>query len=201
VADATLDIDDLPADPLEGTREWFAAASAEPEPAAMVVATVDGAGAPAARTVLLRGIDHGLLFFTNRNSRKGQHLAGEPRCAAVLRWDGLHRQIGVRGTAELLDDAASDAYFTSRPRGSRIAAWASAQSEALADRSVLEEAYADADRRYPGDDVPRPPHWGGYRIIPNEIEFWQHRDNRLHDRIRFRRDGQDAPWIVERLNP
>jgi pyridoxamine 5'-phosphate oxidase len=201
VGELTLDVDDLPADPLDGVRQWFAAASAEPEPAAMVVATVDGAGAPAARTVLLRGIDHGLVFFTNRQSRKGRHLTADSRCAAVLRWDGLHRQITVRGRAELVAEAESDAYFAGRPRGSRIAAWASAQSEVLADRSALEAAYTEVDGRFPEDDVPRPPHWGGYRIVPAEIEFWQHRNDRLHDRIRFRRDEQEAPWIVERLNP
>jgi pyridoxamine 5'-phosphate oxidase len=198
--------EDVPAAPLDAVRAWVdaAVAAGEREPTAMVVATVSAEGQPSARTVLLKGIDgRGLVFFTNRESRKGRELAGEPRCAAVLRWDGLHRQVSVRGRAELVDDTESDAYFVSRPRGSRIGAWASRQSEVIADRSVLEAWVAEIEERYPGDDIPRPPFWGGYRIVPEAVELWQGRTSRLHDRLHWRRDGAgtDAPWVVERLSP
>jgi pyridoxamine 5'-phosphate oxidase len=199
-----LDVTDVPGDGLAALRTWVDAAVAggEREPTAMVVATVDADGHPSARTVLLKGIDTGLVFFTNRESRKGRELAGNPHAAAVLRWDGIHRQVTVRGTTELVDDAAADAYYASRPRGSRIGAWASPQSEVIADRAVLEERVASVEARFPADDVPRPPFWGGYRIVPDTVELWQGRPSRLHDRLRFSRaDGAGGAWIVERLAP
>jgi pyridoxamine 5'-phosphate oxidase len=200
-----FDVADVADAPLEAVRAWVRAAieAGEPEPTAMVVATATPDGAPSARTVLLKGIDDGLVFFTNRTSRKGRELQANPRCAAVLRWDLLHRQVTVRGTAVHVADEESDAYFVSRPRGSRIAAWASRQSTVITDRAVLEAWVADADERHPGDDIPRPPFWGGYRIVPDEVELWQGRPSRLHDRICWRRnEGADDPrWIVERLSP
>jgi pyridoxamine 5'-phosphate oxidase len=201
-----LDEADVPRDPLEAVRGWVGAAidAGEAEPTAMVVSTATPDGVPSARTVLLKGIDDtGLVFFTNRTSRKGRELAVNPRCAAVLRWDLLHRQVTVRGRAEQVADAESDAYFATRPRGSRIAAWASRQSEVIADRSVLEAWVGEADARFPGDDIPRPPFWGGYRIVPDEVQLWQGRPSRLHDRLRWRPapTGDGSAWIVERLSP
>jgi pyridoxamine 5'-phosphate oxidase len=198
----TLDAADLPAEPLVAVRGWLAEAVAAGvlEPTAMVVSTATPDGAPSSRTVLLKGVDdRGLTFFTNRGSRKGRQLAANPRCAALLRWDALHRQVGVTGTAELVDDAESDAYFASRPRGSQVGAWASRQSEVIADRGVLERWAAEVEERFPGE-VPRPPFWGGYRIVPDSVELWQGRPSRLHDRLRYRR-GEDGAWILERLSP
>jgi len=200
----TLDEADLPPSPLEAIAAWVAAAAAHdlPEPGAMVVSTATPEGVPSSRTVLLRGISGGgLVFFSNRRSRKGRELADNPRCAAVLRWDVIHRQISVTGTAQATSDEESDAYFASRPRLSRIGAWASNQSEVLADRAELEASMAAAEARFPGDDVPRPPHWGGYRIVPDAVELWQGRPSRLHDRLRYRRVDDPAGWVVERLSP
>lgn len=199
----TLDVADLPPSPLDAVADWVGQAVARgvPEPGAMVVSTATPDGAPSSRTVLLRGIsEDGLLFFTNRRSRKGRELAGNPRCAAVLRWDDVHRQICITGTAAPTSDEESDAYFASRPRASRIGAWASTQSEVLADRAELEARVAEVEARYPDDDVPRPPHWGGYRIAPGEVELWQGRPSRLHDRLRYRLD-ESGGWVVERLAP
>ncbi len=194
---------DLPAEPLDAVAGWLdeAVARGVAEPGAMVVSTASPTGIPSSRTVLLRGISAaGLVFFSNRRSRKGRELAANPRCAALLRWDDVHRQVCVTGRAGPTTDEESDGYFASRPRASQIGAWSSAQSQVLADRAALEAAVAEAEARFAGGEVPRPPHWGGYRIVPDEVELWQGRRSRLHDRLRYRRNGSRA-WIVERLSP
>ena len=166
----------------------------------MTVATVDADGRPDARYVLIRGVDErGFWFFTNTESAKGRDLAAHPVAALVFGWLELHRQVRVRGAVEMVAAAEADAYFASRPRASQIASWASHQSTVLANRAELEEAVRAAEARYPGDDVPRPPYTGGYRVVHDEVEFWQGRAARLHDRLRYRRSGDG--WIVERLAP
>jgi pyridoxamine 5'-phosphate oxidase len=165
----------------------------------MTLATATPDGDVTARMVLLRGLDgRGLVFYTNRRSVKGRTLAANPRAAAVLHWQPLGRQVRVTGAVTEVDDGESEAYWASRPRGSQLSAWASPQSEVVADRAALEDAVAELDRRYP-DAVPRPPWWGGYRIAPEVVELWTHRDNRLHDRRRFTRVG-DA-WRIDVLAP
>ena len=193
---------DAAPDPFAQFSQWLADAlvSGIPEPNAMVLATVDETGAPSARTVLLKGVDErGFVFFTNRNSRKGRELAARPVAALTFPWISVARQVTVQGTVDPLPDAQSDAYFATRPRGSQVAAWASQQSEVLAGRELLEAAMAEAEQRFGDDPVPRPPHWGGYRVTPTEVEFWQGRPDRLHDRLRYRRSGE--AWTVERLWP
>ena len=199
----TLGEGDLPAEPLDAVAAWVeeAVARGVAEPGAMVLSTATRDGVPSSRTVLLRGVSPaGLVFFSNRRSRKGRELADNPRCAALLRWDDVHRQVCVTGSAQPTGDDESDAYFASRPRGSQIGAWASGQSEVVGDRAVLEAGVAEAEARFGDGEVPRPPHWGGYRIVPDAVELWQGRPSRLHDRLRYRRDRSQR-WIVERLSP
>jgi pyridoxamine 5'-phosphate oxidase len=182
---------------------WFHAAVAAklPEPNAMTLATATPNGVPSARIVLLKIFDHnGFCFFTNYNSRKAKELEANPHCCLVSHWQELERQIRIEGVAERTTPAESDHYFCSRPRGSRLGAIASPQSQVIANRTVLDRRLADLEDQYPGEDIPRPAHWGGFRVVPNVIEFWQGRLNRLHDRLRFTRQP-DGSWLRERLGP
>lgn len=168
---------------------------------AMVLATTTKDGRPSARTVLLKGLDErGFIFFTNYDSRKGQELADNPNAALVFYWPELERQVCVAGKVTKLPAAESEAYFRSRPKGSRLAAWASNQSSVVRDRETLERRWREMETRFPGDDVPCPPNWGGYVLSPERIEFWQGRPSRLHDRFRYTRQA-DQSWVVERLSP
>jgi pyridoxamine 5'-phosphate oxidase len=189
--------------PLETARDWYEAAVAAgvPEPEAMALATASAAGAPSVRYVLLRGIDErGIRFYTNYESRKGRELAENPRAAATLYWRAHHRAIRLEGGVERLSAEESDAYFAQRARGSQIGAWASAQSRPIPDRKWLDERLLDAEARFEDSDVPRPPFWGGFRLVPEAVEFWEGRVNRLHDRQRFEREP-DGGWRCERLSP
>ena len=193
---------DLCADPLEQFTRWFDEARNAPilEPNAMSLATVDAAGQPAARTVLLKGIDRrGLAFYTNLDSRKARELAANPKAALLFWWPPHARQVRFEGAIEPVEDAEADAYFATRPRGSQIGAWASAQSSVIADRAALEAAERQVAERFAGGAMPRPPFWGGYRLVPARVEFWQGRSNRLHDRLRYTRRGEG--WELERLAP
>jgi len=197
-----LDVDDLLADPVAQWRQWYdeAVAAGVDEPNAMALATVDGDGHPDCRFVLVRGADaHGFTFFTNLESAKARQLRSVPWAALTFAWMRMHRQVRLRGAVEQVDRAEADAYFANRPRGSQLAAWASPQSSVLANRADLDARYAAASSRFSGD-VPRPPHWGGFRVRPGEFEFWQGRANRLHDRFRYRR-ANGGSWTIERLAP
>lgn len=170
-----------------------------PEPTAMSIATVDASGRPSSRMVLLKDVDaHGFTFYTNRESRKGTELAANPHASLLFFWPELQRQVRVEGAVQQIADAEADAYYHSRPLGSRIGAWASPQSQVLPDRAWLEARVQALSERY-GANPPRPPHWGGLRLVPDRLEFWQGRASRLHDRIRYRR-AQDG-WTIERLAP
>lgn len=189
---------DLPDDPFVIFRSWFEEARVLPEPNAMVVATVSVDGQPSARMVLLKALDErGFSFFTNLESRKGGELAGNPSCALLFPWHPLQRQVRVEGRAELLGRDEVAAYFATRPRGAQLGAWASSQSRVVT-ADELQAAYDDAAARTP-DEVPVPEHWGGYVVVPERLEFWQGRANRMHDRWRYRREGQG--WVRERLAP
>jgi pyridoxamine 5'-phosphate oxidase len=194
-------------DPFAKFNEWMAAAEqSEPnDPNAMTVATATADGAPSARIVLLKGIDavgvgrRGFVFFTNRESRKGGELAANPRAALLFHWKTLGRQIRIEGGIEQAADAEADAYYATRARNSRLGAWASDQSRPLASRAELERRLAEYEARYPGEEIPRPPYWGGYRLIPARFEFWQNMPFRLHDRTTFTRS--DEGWTVGKLYP
>lgn len=188
-------------DPITQFASWYedARAALGDDADAVVVATADASGAPSARVVLLRGFDdRGFCFFTNYESRKGDELRVNARAALVWHWPALHRQVRVTGPVERVSADESDAYWANRPVASRLSAWASKQSAPVANRRELEDAVADVTARF-GDQVPRPAFWGGYRVVPEAVEFWLHRDDRLHDRVRYRstRDG----WAVDRLQP
>lgn len=192
-------------DPLVRFRAWFDAVveAGVAEPTAMVLATVDLDGRPSARAVLLKGVDErGFRFFTNYTSAKAADLAANPACALAFVWPTLARQVRVAGRAEKISVEESAAYFASRSRGSRLGAWASRQSEVIDGRQVLNERLAELEARFAGtDDIPLPPFWGGYVVMPERIEFWEGRPDRLHDRHRYRRSAPGEPWLVERLSP
>lgn len=198
----TLLESDAPSDPLELFQAWLDAAVDKglPEPNAMTLATCDKAGRPSARIVLLRGCDErGFVFYSNYDSRKGQELADNPNVSLVFFWPQLERQIRIEGPATKVSAAESDAYFDSRPIDSRRGAHASNQSEVIASREVLEQRLAELEEQWPEGHVPRPEHWGGYRVAPTAIEFWQGRPSRLHDRLVYTRVGTD--WNLSRLSP
>ena len=196
-----MDLDELDPDPIVQFRHWIGdAESASPRPDAMTLATCTTDGRPSARVVLLRGVDErGFAFFTNRESRKGNELAENPYAALVFHWYELGRQVRVEGRVEEVSPAESAAYWSTRPRASRIAAWASPQSRRLGGRAELERRYASAENDLGRGDVPLPPFWGGYRVVPETVEFWVHDENRLHDRVRYVRS--DDAWQRERLAP
>jgi pyridoxamine 5'-phosphate oxidase len=198
---AGLSESDADRDPMRQFERWFedALRAKLPLPNAMTLATVSRDGAPAARVVLLKGVEHGgFVFYTNYRSRKAREIGERAQACLVFLWSDLERQVRITGRVEKVDAADSDAYFVTRPAGSRLSAWASEQSEKVASRAVLEQAMAEVKARY-GDSPPRPPHWGGYRVTPTEIEFWQGRADRLHDRLLYTRDA--AAWKIERLAP
>jgi len=183
---------------------WFEdAAAAEPsDPTAMALATVDAAGLPNVRMVLLKGVDeHGFAFYTNTESPKGRELDAVPKAAAVFHWKSLKRQVRLRGAVERVTEAEADAYFATRPRGSQIGAWASDQSRPLESRFALEKRVAEYAARHVIGKVPRPPHWSGFRLTPLLIEFWQDGAFRLHDRLEYRRPSPEAPWTTRTLYP
>jgi pyridoxamine 5'-phosphate oxidase len=199
---ASLNEGDVYANPMTQFATWMAQARAAgvPEPNAMNIATVRG-GKPSARTVLLKGLDTGFCFYTNFESRKGQDIALNPNAALTFLWHELERQIRIEGVIEKVEDTIADAYYASRPVSSQIGAWASPQSQVISSRKVLEDNEAQITQKFLGTQPPRPPHWGGYRVIPNLIEFWQGRSSRLHDRLCYRRHTSQSNWTIERLAP
>ncbi|MBA2281630.1 MAG: pyridoxamine 5'-phosphate oxidase [Acidimicrobiia bacterium] len=201
-----MDLADLDPDPVAQFRRWSddVVAAGLPEPTAMILSTAPAApGAqPLARHVLLKAADvEGFAWVSNRLSRKGRHLAENPRACLVFPWFAIGRQVIVTGAVGIAPDAESDAYFRTRGRGSQLAAWASEQSQPIPDRAWLESRWAELDARFAGADIPRPPHWGMYRLVPDSIEFWLHGDHRMHDRFQFTRPAPTEPWAVTRLAP
>ncbi|MBC7971675.1 MAG: pyridoxamine 5'-phosphate oxidase [Verrucomicrobia bacterium] len=193
---------DVDPNPIKQFQRWFdqAIAAQLPEPNAMTLATATRSGIPSARIVLLKGLDErGFVFYTNYESHKGQDLAENPQAALVFLWTVLERQVRLEGRVEKIAAAETDAYFQSRPLESRLGAWTSDQSRVISDRDVLEQRFAELKATYADEKVPRPPHWGGYRVMPHQIEFWQGRTSRLHDRLRYRLE--QGNWLVERLAP
>jgi pyridoxamine 5'-phosphate oxidase len=193
---------DMDPDPVVQFRAWFENVIEADlhEPNAMILATATRDGRPSARTVLLKGYDeHGFVFYTNYEGRKASDLEANPACALLFYWGELERQVRIEGRAVRLSGEESDAYFASRPRGSRLGAWASEQSQPVEDRSILEERVKALEAEYEGREIPRPPFWGGYRVEPDTIEFWQGRENRLHDRLVYGRIG--GGWKMQRLQP
>ncbi len=194
---------DVDVSPFRQFQVWFdqALAAQLPEPNAMTVATATQSGIPSARIVLLKGFDErGFVFYTNYQSHKGQELADNPRAALVFWWAELERQVRIEGRVLKVSDQESDEYFHSRPFNSRLGAWASDQSQVIESREVLERRAGELKTKYENSDVPRPPHWGGFRVIPSGIEFWQGRPSRLHDRLLYRLID-DGTWVIERLSP
>lgn len=200
-----FDVRDVDPDPIVQVAQWLEEwiAVAPNEPTAVVLATADSDGRPSARTMLLRAFDErGCTVFTSYDSRKGQDLAANPHGAILCSWVPLLRQVHLRGPVAEVPREESEAYFATRPRGSQLAAWASHQSSVLADRAQLEARFAEAEERFRDGEVPCPPYWGGYRLVPEEIELWQGRPSRMHDRLRYERDpAQPAGWRIVRLSP
>ncbi|MEN9402824.1 MAG: Pyridoxine/pyridoxamine 5-phosphate oxidase [Verrucomicrobiota bacterium] len=194
---------DLEKNPFRQFEKWFQEVEAAKvtEPNAMSLATVDRSGRPSVRTVLLKGCDgRGFVFYTNYESRKGRELEANAKASLLFPWIALERQVIIEGTVARVAREEAEVYFHSRPRASQLAAWASPQSTAVAGRAVIEESYRVVEKKYEGREVPLPPHWGGYRVTPETVEFWQGRRSRLHDRLRYRRES-NGDWVIERLAP
>ncbi|MCW2833565.1 MAG: pdxH [Nocardioides sp.] len=201
-AEGGLDVEDLDLDPVEMFRRWLreAVAAGMHEPNAMVLSTVGVAQRPSSRIVLLKGLDErGFVLFTNHTSRKARELEANPGCSLLFPWHPLERQVRVEGTAHVLDRESVEAYHRSRPRGAQLGAWASAQSKPVASRAELTAAYDAAEERFADQPVPVPDHWGGYRVVPDTVEFWQGRPSRMHDRLVYARTG--SRWGIQRLAP
>ena len=197
-----LDQTDVSPDPIVQFQQWFVAALAAGvhEPNAMHLATINPEGRPEGRIVLVKGVDAaGFSFYTNYNSQKGTSLGANPMASLTFFWPELERQVRIEGWVEKVSETESDTYFNSRPRGSQLGAWVSQQSQVIAGRDVLTSQQEELENRFNGQPIPRPPHWGGFRVIPDKIEFWQGRPSRLHDRIRYRLEA--GTWLIERVSP